>query len=140
MAAQFAAGGDEDGGEDDAAGDDDDDIKEPPSCAPLLFLLRRVAVQPQPCDAQEAHMSRVMETLMEGPRSGALFDDDLPDDARDESLRLLLEFGARGFDFNRPCVLRIVRELAALARVPQLLNEAVVGVAVVLLQQRLPRH
>ncbi|KAG1677157.1 hypothetical protein FOA52_000963 [Chlamydomonas sp. UWO 241] len=111
----------------------------PPSCAPLLFLLRRVAMQPQPCDAQEAHMSRVMVTLMAGPRSGALFDDNQPDDVRDECIRLLLEFGARGFDFNRPCVMRIVRELAALARVPQLLNKAVVGAALAQ-QQRLPRH
>ncbi|KAG1677160.1 hypothetical protein FOA52_000966 [Chlamydomonas sp. UWO 241] len=118
-AAVFATGG--------IAGDADDyEDALPPSCAPLLFLLRRFAMQPQPCDAQEAHMSKVMEVLMAGPRSGALFDDDQPDDVRDECIRLLLEFGARGFDYNRPCVTRIVRDGLQMV---QLLNEAVVGVA-----------
>jgi hypothetical protein len=143
-AAAFAAGDDAADYSDD---DDDDDDEEAvaerpaPSCIPLLFLLRRVAMQPQPCDNQEAHMSKVMEVLMDGPRSGVMFDDDQPDDARDECIRLLLEFGAHMVPArcNSPVLLRIVRDGLQMARLPHLLNEDVVGVAVAQ-QQRLPRH
>jgi hypothetical protein len=63
-------------------------------CVPLLLLLRRVAVEPQPCDdTQQAHMSLVMEALCTGPHSKELFDDQ-PDDARDECTRLLIARGA----------------------------------------------
>ncbi|KAG1657228.1 hypothetical protein FOA52_011516 [Chlamydomonas sp. UWO 241] len=99
----------------------------PPSCDPLLLLLRGAAMQPGLRDAQEAHMSKVMEALMEGPQLGALFDDDQADGPRDEVVCLLLEFGARMVPArcNSPFMLRIVRECMALARVSQLLNEAV---------------
>jgi hypothetical protein len=65
----------------------------------------------------------------------ALLCDDQPDDARDECIRLVqepLEFGAEGFDMadDIPVVKRIIPECAAMARVPQLLNEAVLGVAI----------
>jgi hypothetical protein len=69
--------------------------------APLLFLLRRVAADPQPGDAQQAHMTKVMEIL--GGRNEAyseesedeeecetLLSDDQPDTARDECVRQLL--------------------------------------------------
>jgi hypothetical protein len=35
----------------------------PRSCAPLLLLLRRVAVEPHPNDAQQTHMSKVMDAV-----------------------------------------------------------------------------
>jgi hypothetical protein len=102
-------------------------------CAPLLFLLRRIAVEPQPSDAQQAHMTVVVEELSQVPyeeedeeeedeeqKLQSLFDDDQPDDARDECIRLLA---------------RIMRDLALLARVPQLINEAVVGMAISQQQQ-----
>ncbi|KAG1658990.1 hypothetical protein FOA52_008692 [Chlamydomonas sp. UWO 241] len=37
-----------------------------------------------------------------------LFDDDQPDDARDECVRLLLEHGAHGFNNNSPVMWRII--------------------------------
>jgi hypothetical protein len=103
-------------------------FRTPPSCAPLLLLLRRVAAEPQPSDDQQAHMSMVMEALRCDPRK--LLDDDKPDDARDECVRLLFVLGARGFDSNSPVVLRIIRESLQLASVPHLINEAVVGLAI----------
>jgi hypothetical protein len=112
--------------------------------APLLFLLRRVAADPQLCVAQDAHMTRVMEEMVEYDKSiyedeenGEIFGsgllllgDDHPDDARDEAIRLLLELGAGGYDPSIPVIKRVIRELAQQARVPQLLNEAVLGVAI----------
>jgi hypothetical protein len=60
------------------------------ACAPLLLLLRRVAVEPQPCDdAQQAHMSEV-EELCTGARSEQLFVDNQLDDARDEWVQAVL--------------------------------------------------
>ncbi|KAG1675862.1 hypothetical protein FOA52_001519 [Chlamydomonas sp. UWO 241] len=106
------------------------------SCTPLLLLLRREAAQSQPCDAQQAHVSRAMEALRRGPRLSELFQDDQPDGVRDECVRLLLEQGAPYT--NSPCESRIIRELCQLARVPQLINEAVVGMAIVQ-GQRKPR-
>ncbi|KAG1662114.1 hypothetical protein FOA52_012975 [Chlamydomonas sp. UWO 241] len=73
-ATEFAAGGDGH-----IAG------RPPPSHAALLFLLRRVAVQPQPSDTQVAHMRKVVEALS--------FDDSQPRDAH-ECMRLLLQRGA----------------------------------------------
>jgi ankyrin repeat protein len=132
-----------------AAGVTDPDDWDPPatipSCAPLLFLLRRVAVDPQACDAQQEHMTKVMEVLSQrrldlhwdvdnddepqqvevGPLSV-----DQPDSARDECVRLMFEHGAGGYDPNSPVIRRIIREYAQLARVPQLLNLAVVGLAI----------
>ncbi|KAG1656347.1 hypothetical protein FOA52_011491 [Chlamydomonas sp. UWO 241] len=67
-----------------------------------------------------------------------LFDDDQPDDARDECICLLLEDGARGFDSDSPVMWRIMCELVQLARVPQLINEAVVGLAISKQQQQQP--
>ncbi|KAG1674685.1 hypothetical protein FOA52_007209 [Chlamydomonas sp. UWO 241] len=120
-------------------------------CAPLLFLLRRLAADPQPSDAQRAHMNEVMEVLCmvsnedeesemddndedgegeKGEKKLALFDDDQPDDVRDESIRLLLEHGASAVPYNSPVMSRIIREVFAMARVPQRLNEAVLGVAI----------
>ncbi|KAG1678731.1 hypothetical protein FOA52_012770 [Chlamydomonas sp. UWO 241] len=102
------------------------------SCAPLLLLLSRVAVQPQPSDAAEqAHMSKVMEALCQGPGSKQMFDDDQPDDDRDECVRVLIACGAR--ILLSPVVSRIIRELcsnddAQMARVPRLINKAVVGI------------
>jgi hypothetical protein len=60
-----------------------------------------------------------------------MFGSDQPDDARDECVRLLIERGARGYYYESksPVISRIFREALALARVPQLLNEAVLGVA-----------
>ncbi|KAG1655176.1 hypothetical protein FOA52_005794 [Chlamydomonas sp. UWO 241] len=113
--------------------------------APLLLLLRRIPVEPQPSDAHQAHMTRVVEVLSraryveddeadeqdeeQAPHAVTLFDDDQPDDARDECVRLLLEHGARGFTNNSPVMWRIIREYALMARVSQLINEAVVGLA-----------
>ncbi|KAG1680817.1 hypothetical protein FOA52_008150 [Chlamydomonas sp. UWO 241] len=99
------------------------------SCTPLLLLLRRITVQPQPSDAQQAHMTKVMEVLCRGQRSTEMFDEDQPDDIRDMCICLLLEQGARGFDSNSPVMSRIIRESFALARLPQLINEAVLGIA-----------
>jgi hypothetical protein len=114
---------------------------DPPTCpcTPLLFLLRRVAVESQPSDAHKAHMTKVMEVLCHGPRSNEMFGSDRPDDARDECICLLLERGARGYDSNSPVISRIIQECVQLARVPQLLNEAVVGVAIAREQDRKPR-
>jgi len=100
-------------------------------CAPLLLLLRRVAKEPQPSDdAEWAHMTKVMEALCR-TSPNKLFGDDKPDDARDECVRLLLERGASSIvpEMARPVLSRIVRELAQMARVPHLINEAVVGMA-----------
>jgi ankyrin repeat protein len=85
-------------------------------CAPLLFLLRRVAVDPHPSDAQQVHMSMVMEAMCDGPlaRSRRLLDDDHPDAVREACVRLLLEHGAR-FDSSSPAGLRVRRELASWA-------------------------
>jgi hypothetical protein len=102
------------------------------ACAPLLLLLRRVAAEPQPCDdAQQAHMSKVMERLCTGARSEQLFVDNEPDDARDDSIRLLLSLGANNIvpEMARPVLSRIIREHAQMVRVPHLINEAVVGMA-----------
>jgi hypothetical protein len=65
-------------------------------CTPPLFLLRRVSVGPQLCDAQEAHMTEVMEALWgreHGEPASLLFDVDQPDGARDECVTLLLDPG-----------------------------------------------
>jgi hypothetical protein len=99
------------------------------SCAPLLLLLRRVTVESQPCAAQQAHMSKVVEALCEGPRSNEIFGSDQPDEARDECVRMLLERGASHPRRRSPVVSRIIQEYVQLARVPQLVNEAVVSVA-----------
>ncbi|KAG1674680.1 hypothetical protein FOA52_007204 [Chlamydomonas sp. UWO 241] len=132
-AAQFAADG--------------DDCCPGHRCVPLLLLLRLVAADPQPSDAQRAHMNEVMKALCmvdeeeEGESDDddedekeekklALFDDDQPDDARDESIRLLLEHGAFAVPYNSPVMSRIIREVCAMARVPQRLNEAALGVAI----------
>jgi hypothetical protein len=84
-------------------------------CAPLLFLLRRVAVEPHPSAAQQAHMSAVMEAMCEGPpsRSRRLLDDDQPDAVREACVRLLLEHGAR-FDLDDGMV-RVGHDLASWA-------------------------
>ncbi|KAG1660652.1 hypothetical protein FOA52_008012 [Chlamydomonas sp. UWO 241] len=107
-----------------------------PSCAPLLLLLSRVSAGPQPSNAQQAHMTKVMEALFQGLHSNEMFDADQPDDARDDCIRLLLESCARGFDLNSPVVSRIISEAFTMARVPHLLNEAVVGVAIARQQQQ----
>jgi hypothetical protein len=95
------------------------------SCAPLLFVLRRVAVESQPSDDQQAHMTNVMGLLCQGPypRSEEMFGTDQPDDARDECVRLLLERGSSVVRATSPVISRIIREYAQLERVPQLLNE-----------------
>jgi hypothetical protein len=124
------------------------------SCAPLLLLLRRVAVE-SPCDAQKAHMTEVMEVMcqdqqlendeedgQEVEEGEGLFDDDRPDDARDECVRILLERGAAIFEVPlvcRPVVSRIIQEGMQLARVPQLVNEAIVGLAVARQPDQKPR-
>jgi hypothetical protein len=114
-----------------------------PRCAPLLLLLRCVAVVLQPCAALKAHMSKVMEALCLGPHSSAMLGIDQPDDVRDECIRLLFFF----FFFERgachppsPVVSRIIQEGMQLARVPQLLNEAVLGVAFSRQQDQKPRE
>jgi hypothetical protein len=100
------------------------------SCAPLLLLLRRATAEPQPSDAQQAHMTIVMETFCRGPLTKEMFEDDQPDDVRDECVCMLLEFGARVSNTTtNPCVSRIIREVFAMARVPQRINEAVLGIA-----------
>ncbi|KAG1677965.1 hypothetical protein FOA52_001383 [Chlamydomonas sp. UWO 241] len=83
-------------------------------------------------DAQHAHMSEVMEALCQGPLSNAMFDNDTPDDARDECIRLLLARGARMVPArcNSPVMARIIHEYAQLASVPQLINDAVVDMAI----------
>jgi hypothetical protein len=102
------------------------------SCAPLLLLLRRVAVEPQPGgDAQQAHMSKVMQVLCQGPRSNELFDDGTPDDVRDECVRLLLARGAASsvLETARPVVSRVMLEAVQLDSA-HLVNKTVVGMAV----------
>jgi hypothetical protein len=86
-------------------------------------------------------MSMATEALCQGPRTSDIFGSDHQDDARDESVRLLLEFGARVSNrTNNPCVSRIIREALQIACMPQLLNDAIVGVAVVRqLQHAKPR-
>ncbi|KAG1665618.1 hypothetical protein FOA52_011449 [Chlamydomonas sp. UWO 241] len=101
----------------------------------LLYHLSPEAAVVMPSDAQQARMSMVMEALCEGPRSNEMFDQDQPDDVRDDCVCLLLERGAHVLRADSPVVSRIVREHALLARVPQLINEAVVGMAVMQLQQ-----
>jgi hypothetical protein len=81
--------------------------------APLLLLLRRVAVEPHPSDAQQDHMTLVMEFMCASPPR-RLFDVDQPDAVREACVRLLLEHGAR-FDSPSPVGLRIRRELASWA-------------------------
>ncbi|KAG1656409.1 hypothetical protein FOA52_009387 [Chlamydomonas sp. UWO 241] len=96
-------------------------------------------MEPQPCDDQRARMTRVLEELCQGPCSKALFANDQSDDVRDECIRLLLEPGAQGaVCANTPVVSRIVCELAQLARVPQLINEAVVGMVFAHQEQQPP--
>jgi hypothetical protein len=57
------------------------------SFAPLLLLLRRVAVEPQPCADQQAHMTKVLKMCHGGQK--ALLNVDQPDDSRDECVRLI---------------------------------------------------
>ncbi|KAG1672195.1 hypothetical protein FOA52_002895 [Chlamydomonas sp. UWO 241] len=95
------------------------------SCAPLLLLLCRVAVASQPSHAHKAHMRQVVEALRQGPRFHEIFFIDQPDDARDECVRLLLAGGVT--DLRGRVVVRIVHEMAQMARVPQIVNKAIVG-------------
>ena len=98
-------------------------------------------MEPQPCVAQQVHMNNVMEVLGQGPQSLDLFGDAQPNDARDECILLLLERGASCL-VPAACsrvVSSIVCELAKLARVPHLINEAVVGMAHARQQQPKPR-
>ncbi|KAG1653503.1 hypothetical protein FOA52_007998 [Chlamydomonas sp. UWO 241] len=123
-----------------------------PSCAPLLLLLRRVPAEAsQPCDAHQAHMTKVMEAFRQGEeefedqdeweeRVNRFSNDDNLNDARDKCVRLLHAHGARGYDPDSPVMRRIVRELAQLACVTHLLNNAVVGVAMAARGQHKPRH
>ncbi|KAG1674959.1 hypothetical protein FOA52_014754 [Chlamydomonas sp. UWO 241] len=111
------------------------------SCAPLLLLLRRIAVESQPSVAQQAHMSKVMEALCQVPRSNGMFGSDRTVVVRDECIRLLLERGADVFQVPlacRPVVSRIIQESVQLARVPQLVNEAIVGLAIARQQDQKP--
>jgi hypothetical protein len=95
-----------------AAGQRDFGESPPCSCAPLLLLLRRIAVVPKPSDAHQAHMTEVLEEFCHGPLSNEMFGSDQPDDARDECVRLILERGARVARADSPVVSRIIRELA----------------------------
>ncbi|KAG1680947.1 hypothetical protein FOA52_009906 [Chlamydomonas sp. UWO 241] len=81
-------------------------------CAPLLLLLRRVAVDPS--FDQQLHMTMVMSAMCDAPHSRKLLDDDQPDAVRDECVRLLLLHGAR-FDSGNPVMVRVGRELASWA-------------------------
>ncbi|KAG1655177.1 hypothetical protein FOA52_005795 [Chlamydomonas sp. UWO 241] len=92
-------------------------------------------------------MTRVVEALSEArdveeddeeeqeQKQVTLFDDDQPDDTRDECARLLLEHGAHSFNNNSTVMWRIIREYALMARKPQLINKAVVGLAISKQQQ-----
>jgi hypothetical protein len=74
-----------------------------------------------------------------GPRGPRSCDqDDQPDGARDVCIRLLVALGANSFgqaaETARPVLLRVIRKQfcnadAQMARVPQLVNEGVVGMA-----------
>lgn len=119
-------------------------------CEALLFLLRRITVDPQPSDAQQAHMTKVMYHLCrdieiwgeeeeEEERYMNVVDNDQPDAARDECIRLLIENGAEVVRATSPVMKRIIRERFVLARAPQLLNEAVLGVALARGQEQQPR-
>ncbi|KAG1676527.1 hypothetical protein FOA52_000070 [Chlamydomonas sp. UWO 241] len=95
---------------------------------------------------QQAHMTKVIEALCqvedededEDERVSQL-DDYQPDDARDECVRPLIKLGADIFNpiLRHTVIARIVREVFAMARVPQLLNEAVLGVALAREQDKL---
>ncbi|KAG1657859.1 hypothetical protein FOA52_014616 [Chlamydomonas sp. UWO 241] len=98
--------------------------------APLLLLLRRVDVGPQPCAAEEAHMTKVLETCHGNQKALLNVDQvDQPDDPRDECVRLLLARGAEGLS-NTSVVKRVIRESCALQGLPHRINEAVVGIAI----------
>jgi hypothetical protein len=73
-----------------AAGTSPSTPRTPPrSCAPLLLLLRRVSVEQQPNNAQQAHMTKVRGALCrQGPRWQEMFGQDQPDDVRDECICL----------------------------------------------------
>jgi hypothetical protein len=129
-------------------GDGDESVD---SFKPLLLLLRRVPVDPLACDAQQEHMTKVMEALFQGRQEDEdedaeewqevrvnVFGVDMPDNARDECVRLMFEHGAGGYDPSSPVIRRIIREHAQLARVPQLLNVAVLGMAIKRQQQEQP--
>ncbi|KAG1674029.1 hypothetical protein FOA52_000335 [Chlamydomonas sp. UWO 241] len=108
----------------------------PDSWRPLLLLLHRVAMEPQPCIDQRTCMTKVLEMLCRGQLSKALFVSDQPDDVRDECIYLLLERGARCTACaGTPVVSRIICELAQMARVPQHVNAAVVQLAFARQQQ-----
>ncbi|KAG1665417.1 hypothetical protein FOA52_005759 [Chlamydomonas sp. UWO 241] len=69
-------------------------------------------------------------------RFSSLVDDDQPDPTRDECIRLLLEHGADAVRATSTVMKRITRELASMVRVPQRINEAVLGIAMSRQQQR----
>ncbi|KAG1674692.1 hypothetical protein FOA52_007216 [Chlamydomonas sp. UWO 241] len=81
-------------------------------------------------DEDEEEESDADDEDKKGEKKLALLNDDQPDDARDECIRLLLEHGACVVRPQSPVMSRIIRELAQSARVPQRLNEAVLGVAI----------
>ncbi|KAG1673305.1 hypothetical protein FOA52_002585 [Chlamydomonas sp. UWO 241] len=102
------------------------------SCAPLMLLMQRVADLQQECAALRAQMTAVMTTLCQGPRSEQIFGEQ-PDKDRDNCVRLLLECGADMFDPNvarcRTVVTRLTSEAMEQSRLPQTINEAIVGLA-----------
>ncbi|KAG1678156.1 hypothetical protein FOA52_016092 [Chlamydomonas sp. UWO 241] len=124
------------------------------SCMPLLLLLRHVIEDPPPRNAQQAHMTQVLEALCEEEveesemeseeesgvdeergghwtRSWCLFDNHEPHDARDGCVRQLLGRGANvltpSVTNSRRVVARLVRECVQLAGAPRLIHDAVVG-------------
>ncbi|KAG1680971.1 hypothetical protein FOA52_009930 [Chlamydomonas sp. UWO 241] len=109
----------------------------PRSCAPLLLLLRRVAADPQQGPEQQAHMTKVMEVLGrvneedsdeddEEDERMSLLADDQPDAARDECVRLLLEFVAKGFNMADDIPAQ-AQQIASLVDVVSLLVSRVPG-------------
>ncbi|KAG1665807.1 hypothetical protein FOA52_015300 [Chlamydomonas sp. UWO 241] len=111
------------------------------SCEPLLLLLRRVAVESQPCDAQRAHMTEVLTVMGQGPQSQALFSDAKPDGVRDECMRMLLERGAMVHSavMSRIFCEQLYTDDAQTARMPMLINEAVIGMSLAWRKQERPR-
>ncbi|KAG1669303.1 hypothetical protein FOA52_014864 [Chlamydomonas sp. UWO 241] len=108
----------------------------------MLLLLRCHVEGAQPSggetsgsDAERKHLRRVMQAL-----KPILKHDDKPCAVRDECFRALLARGATGYDPDSPVVSRIICEAIQFARVPRLINEAILGLAVARQQQEQPEQ
>lgn len=93
--------------------------------AALLFLLCHDSLLTLPHDLLICQINRAMECLQD---NGAL-NNNQPDTARDECVCLLLELGANKYDPSSVVMSRIIKDHVRYARLPQRINEAIVGMA-----------